>query len=172
MLYVQHCVTLFVLSSGGRAIRADPPPPLFECLNAPPRLPPGRAGPPEAGPDRAASTQDVITNKGKGRADLTNLPRKINICISPSRDDFPHTHINDLGFQAVKNAAGEVVYNVEVGGYFSIKRNETSIPLGISVTKDQARSCCCCRCCPGHPYCSVKILGPAVSSANAVVAAV
>jgi Nitrite and sulphite reductase 4Fe-4S domain len=75
-----------------------------------------------------------------GRADLTNLPRKINICISPSRDDFPHTHINDVGFQAVKNPSGEVVFNVEVGGYFSIKRNATSFPLGISVTKDQVRA--------------------------------
>ena len=71
--------------------------------------------------------QDVITNKGKGRAELTNLPRKINICVSPTRDDFPHTHINDLGFQAVKNADGEVVFNVEVGGYFSVKRNAVSV---------------------------------------------
>ena len=81
--------------------------------------------------------QDVITNHGKGRADLTNMPRKINICMSPSRDDWPHTHINDLGFEAVKNAAGEVVFNVVVGGYFSIKRNVISIPLGCSVTQAQ-----------------------------------
>ena len=93
--------------------------------------------------------QNVITNFGKGRADLTNLPRKINICISPTRDDFPHTHINDLGFQAVRNADGEVVFNVEVGGYFSIKRNVTSIPLGISVTKDQVRLPL--HPCPLHP---------------------
>jgi len=45
--------------------------------------------------------QDMITNHGKGNAELTNLPRKINICISPSRDDFPHTQINDVGFEAV-----------------------------------------------------------------------
>jgi ferredoxin-nitrite reductase len=81
--------------------------------------------------------QDVITNFGKGRADLANLPRKINICISPSRDDFPHTHINDLGFQAVLNDQGEVAFNVEVGGYFSIKRNTMSIPLGVSIKPDQ-----------------------------------
>jgi len=43
----------------------------------------------------------MITNHGKGNAELTNLPRKINICISPSRDDFPHTQINDVGFEAV-----------------------------------------------------------------------
>lgn len=83
--------------------------------------------------------QDVLTNKGQGRADLTNLPRKINICVSPSRDDFPHAFINDLGFQAVKNDAGELRFNVEVGGYFSVKRNATSFPLGISVSEDQVR---------------------------------
>lgn len=83
--------------------------------------------------------QDVLTNKGKGRAELTNLPRKINICVSPTRDDFPHTHINDLGFQAIKNADGELVFNVEVGGYFSVKRNAISIPLGVSVKPDQVR---------------------------------
>ena len=87
------------------------------------------------------ASQDVLTNGGKGRADLTNLPRKINICVSPTRDDFPHTHINDLGFQAVKNEAGELRFNVEVGGYFSIKRNATSFPLGISVSEEQVRCC-------------------------------
>lgn len=65
------------------------------------------------------------------------MPRKINICVSPSRDDWPHTHINDLGFQAVRNDAGEVVFNVEVGGYFSIKRNTVSIPLGCSISEEQ-----------------------------------
>ena len=86
-----------------------------------------------------ACVQDLITNHGKGRADLTNMPRKINICVSPTRDDFPHTHINDLGFQAVKNADGELRFNVEVGGYFSVKRNATSIPLGVSVSEEQVR---------------------------------
>jgi len=81
--------------------------------------------------------QDVITNHGKGRADLTNMPRKINICVSPSRDDWPHTHINDLGFEAVSGPGGEVRFNVVVGGYFSIKRNVPSIPLGCSVAYDQ-----------------------------------
>ncbi len=43
----------------------------------------------------------MITNHGKGNRELCNLPRKINVCISPSRDDFPHTQINDVGFEAV-----------------------------------------------------------------------
>ena len=82
--------------------------------------------------------QDMITNFSKGRADLTNLPRKINICISSTRDDFPHTHINDLGFEAVVDpASGELVYNVVVGGYFSIKRNIVSVPMDTSVTQEQ-----------------------------------
>lgn len=36
------------------------------------------------------SLQDHITNYGKGNAALTNLPRKINVGISTSRDDFAH----------------------------------------------------------------------------------
>lgn len=45
---------------------------------------------------------DMLHNKGLGREDMANLPRKLNICISASRDDFPHTHINDIGFEAIK----------------------------------------------------------------------
>jgi ferredoxin-nitrite reductase len=86
--------------------------------------------------------QDAITDFGKGRADLTNLPRKINICVSSTRDDFPHTHINDLGFQAALAPGGEVVFNVELGGYFSIKRNIMSIPMGYSVTREQLTPFC------------------------------
>ena len=51
----------------------------------------------------------MITNNGKGNEALCNLPRKINIALSPSRDDFPHTHINDVGLQAGKDPeTGEV----------------------------------------------------------------
>lgn len=82
--------------------------------------------------------QDMITDYGRGRADLVNLPRKINVCVSSTRDDFPHTHINDVGFEAVEDPdSGEVVYNLVVGGYFSIKRNAVSFPSDISVTRDQ-----------------------------------
>ena len=52
---------------------------------------------------------DMYTNNGKGNAELANLPRKLNIALSPSRDDFPHTHINDVGLVAVKHPdTGEV----------------------------------------------------------------
>eukprot|EP01026_Neomeris_dumetosa_P084590 TRINITY_DN993_c0_g2_i1.p1 TRINITY_DN993_c0_g2~~TRINITY_DN993_c0_g2_i1.p1 ORF type:complete len:603 (+),score=82.85 TRINITY_DN993_c0_g2_i1:158-1966(+) len=87
--------------------------------------------------------QDMITNKGKGNPELVNLPRKLNICISPTRDDFPHTHINDLGFEAVKDPeSGDVVFNVVVGGYFSVKRNTVSIPMDTCVTYDQVVPFC------------------------------
>ena len=41
----------------------------------------------------------MITNMGRGNAELTNLPRKINIGLSTSRDDFAHCHINDVGLK-------------------------------------------------------------------------
>ncbi|KAL4420573.1 hypothetical protein ABPG75_010229 [Micractinium tetrahymenae] len=70
----------------------------------------------------------AITNNGAGNAALTNLPRKINIGISSSRDDYAHCHINDVGLKAVRDpTSGEVGFNVELGGYFSIKRNVMSI---------------------------------------------
>ena len=56
-----------------------------------------------------AELNDMITNYGKGNAALASLPRKINIGLSPSRDDFPHTHINDVGLVACKHPeTGEV----------------------------------------------------------------
>ncbi|GLC36087.1 hypothetical protein PLESTB_001382100 [Pleodorina starrii] len=80
----------------------------------------------------------MLFDNGKGREEFANLPRKLNICISSTRDDFPHTHINDVGFEAVRRPDdGEVVFNVVVGGLFSIKRNDVSIPLGCSVTQSQ-----------------------------------
>lgn len=45
----------------------------------------------------------MITNHGKGNPELVNLPRKINIGISSTRDDFAHTHINDVGLYAAKD---------------------------------------------------------------------
>ena len=42
-----------------------------------------------------------------------NLPRKFNIAVSGSRDDFAHTHINDIGLQPCANAeTGEMGFNV------------------------------------------------------------
>eukprot|EP00891_Asterochloris_glomerata_P008527 jgi/Astpho2/8527/Aster-05562 len=86
---------------------------------------------------------NMITNNGKGNEALCNLPRKINIALSPSRDDFPHTHINDVGLQAGKDPeTGEVGFNVELGGYFSIKRTAMSIPGNTWVRQDQVVAYC------------------------------
>ena len=48
-----------------------------------------------------AEINNMITNYGKGNPELANLPRKLNIALSPSRDDFPHIFINDVGLQAI-----------------------------------------------------------------------
>lgn len=41
---------------------------------------------------------DPITGT-RGNPVWGNLPRKFNIAVSGSRDDYAHTHINDIGFQ-------------------------------------------------------------------------
>jgi ferredoxin-nitrite reductase len=51
---------------------------------------------------------------------------------------FSLHQINDLGFEAVRDpASGQLLFNVVVGGYFSLKRNIMSVPLGVAVTEDQ-----------------------------------
>ena len=56
-----------------------------------------------------ADINAMYTNNGQGNELLTNLPRKINIALSGSRDDFPHTHINDVGLVAARHPdTGEV----------------------------------------------------------------
>ena len=63
----------------------------------------------------------MITDFGVGNAMLANLPRKINIGLSPSRDDFPHTFINDVGLVAVKHpVTGEVKYSPDQAPIFEI----------------------------------------------------
>jgi len=52
--------------------------------------------------------QDMITNKGEGNAEFTNLPRKFNIAITGGRDNSVHAEINDLAFvPAFKEGSGE-----------------------------------------------------------------
>ena len=41
---------------------------------------------------------DPVT-KTRGNPMWGNLPRKLNVAISGSRDDYAHTHINDIGLQ-------------------------------------------------------------------------
>ena len=64
---------------------------------------------------------DPETNT-RGNPQWGNLPRKFNVAISGSRDDFAHTHINDIGLQPCPHAeTGEMGFNVVLGGYMSIK---------------------------------------------------
>jgi ferredoxin-nitrite reductase len=86
---------------------------------------------------------DMITSSGLGNPELTNLPRKINIGLSGSRDDYAHCHINDVGLRAVVHpGTGEVGFNVELGGYFSIKRNIMSVSGDTFLTQEQVVPYC------------------------------
>jgi len=93
--------------------------------------------------DIAKDIDAMITNDGKGNPKLANLPRKFNIAVSGSRDDFAHTSINDIGLRPCPNKeSGEMGFNVIVGGYFSIKRVMESIPMDIWIkAEDAARFC-------------------------------
>lgn len=80
--------------------------------------------------------QDMITNKGEGNPEFSNLPRKFNIAIEGGRDNSVHAEINDIAFvPAYKN--GELGFNVVVGGFFSAKRCEAAIPLNVWVRPNQ-----------------------------------
>ena len=66
----------------------------------------------------------------RGNPTWGNLPRKFNIAVSGGRDDYAHTHINDIGLQPCKHATtGEMGFNVILGGYMSIKRVAESVPI-------------------------------------------
>lgn len=82
---------------------------------------------------------NMITDFRKGNTEFSNLPRKINIAVSGSYDDFAHTHINDLGLAAVPHAeSGVVGFNVVMGGYFSIKRAAMSYHMDLWIPPEQA----------------------------------
>lgn len=59
--------------------------------------------------DLVQQVQDMITNKGEGNPEFTNLPRKFNIAIEGGRDNSIHAEINDIAFiPAYRDAAAEV----------------------------------------------------------------
>mmetsp|Transcript_33522 Transcript_33522/g.99903 ORF Transcript_33522/g.99903 Transcript_33522/m.99903 type:complete len:634 (-) Transcript_33522:510-2411(-) len=67
-----------------------------------------------------------------------NMPRKFNIAISGSRDDFAHTHINDIGLQPCPHAeTGEMGFNLVLGGYMSIKRVAESVESDMWIPADR-----------------------------------
>jgi ferredoxin-nitrite reductase len=80
---------------------------------------------------------DPVTHT-RGAPRWGNLPRKFNIAISGSRDDFAHTHINDIGLQPCPHGTtGEMGFNVVLGGYMSIKRVASSIDANMWIPADR-----------------------------------
>jgi ferredoxin-nitrite reductase len=87
--------------------------------------------------DLVQKVQDMITAKGQGNPEFTNLPRKFNIAIEGGRDNSVHAEINDIAFvPAYKN--NQLGFNVLVGGFFSAKRCEAAIKLDAWVPNDQS----------------------------------
>ena len=80
---------------------------------------------------------DPVTET-RGNPMWGNLPRKFNIAISGSRDDYAHTHINDIGLVPVAHAeTGVMGFNVVLGGYMSIKRVAESIDSKMWIPADR-----------------------------------
>ncbi|WP_341525685.1 ferredoxin--nitrite reductase [Nostoc sp. UHCC 0302] len=108
--------------------------------------------------------QDMLTNKGEGNAEFSNLPRKFNIAIAGGRDNSVHAEINDLAFvPAFKEGIGDwglgtgqefsqspianpqspiFGFNILVGGFFSAKRCEAAIPLNAWVSPEDVVAVC------------------------------
>ncbi|MBW4616694.1 MAG: ferredoxin--nitrite reductase [Desmonostoc vinosum HA7617-LM4] len=102
--------------------------------------------------------QDILTNKGQGNPEFTNLPRKFNIAITGGRDNSVHAEINDLAFvPAFREGSGEEFstpysllptpqkvfgFNIIVGGFFSAKRCEAAIPLNAWVPPEDVVAVC------------------------------
>jgi len=98
--------------------------------------------------------QDMLTNKGEGNPEFSNLPRKFNIAIAGGRDNSVHAEINDLAFIPAFQEAGEqnlasghshekvFGFNVLVGGFFSAKRCEAAIPLNAWVAPEDVVAVC------------------------------
>lgn len=109
--------------------------------------------------------QDMVTNKGEGNPEFTNLPRKFNIAITGGRDNSVHAEINDLAFvpafweekgsgdkgegeqqTAQSPTSGsqsrQFGFNILVGGFFSAKRCEAAIPLNAWVPPEDVVAVC------------------------------
>ena len=83
------------------------------------------------------------SGNGLGNPEYANMPRKFNIAISGTRDDFSHTNINDIGLQACPHeTTGEIGFNVVLGGYISIKRAAEAIPMNAWIPASDAFDLC------------------------------
>ncbi|KAL3326269.1 hypothetical protein AABB24_037117 [Solanum stoloniferum] len=82
-----------------------------------------------------------VTANFRGNVDMTNLPRKWNVCVIGSHDLYEHPHINDLAYMpATKD--GRFGFNLLVGGFFSPKRCAEAIPLDAWVPADDVVPVC------------------------------
>ena len=91
--------------------------------------------------DLVQQVQDMITNRGEGNPEFTNLPRKFNIAIEGGRDNSVHAEINDIAFlPAFKD--GVLGFNVVVGGFFSAKRCAAAIPMNTWVLPEEVVALC------------------------------
>jgi len=72
--------------------------------------------------------QDMITDRGAGNPEFSNLPRKFNIAVEGGRDNSVHAEINDIAFVPAYRE-GQLGFNVLVGGFFSARRCEAAVPL-------------------------------------------
>ena len=86
--------------------------------------------------------QDMLTNKGEGNPEFTNLPRKFNIAIAGGRDNSVHAEINDLAFVPAFDSTQTFGFNILVGGFFSAKRCEAAIPLNAWVSPEDVVAVC------------------------------
>jgi ferredoxin-nitrite reductase len=91
--------------------------------------------------DLVQQVQDMITNRGQGNPEFTNLPRKFNIAIEGGRDNSVHAEINDIAFVPAYRD-GVLGFNVLVGGFFSAKRCEAAIPLNAWVLPTDVVAIC------------------------------
>ncbi|MBJ7899544.1 MAG: ferredoxin--nitrite reductase [Cyanobacteria bacterium RI_101] len=110
-------------------------------------------GSPVAGLDRdelidtrnlVQAVQDMITNRGQGNSEFSNLPRKFNIAIEGSRDNSVHAEINDVAFVPAYRE-GVLGFNVVVGGFFSARRCEAAIPLDAWIPPEESAAVALCR---------------------------
>ncbi|MCU0527415.1 MAG: ferredoxin--nitrite reductase [Elainella sp. Prado103] len=96
--------------------------------------------------DLVQAVQDMITNRGEGNSEFTNLPRKFNIAIEGGRDNSVHAEINDIAFipafKAGEQSEPTIGFNVLVGGFFSAKRCASAVPLNVWVAPEQVVQLC------------------------------
>jgi ferredoxin-nitrite reductase len=69
-----------------------------------------------------------VLNHGRGNPEISNLPRKWNVCVVGSHELWEHPHINDLAYLPAERD-GVAGYNIIVGGYLSVQRAIESVPM-------------------------------------------